>query len=299
MKILITGSHGQLGNELTSILASGRSQIGPIDPAYAGCEVTAVDVEELDITDAAAVERFVAQERPDLVINSAAMTNVDGCETNFTVAMAVNALGPRNLAAACERHGAKLVHVSTDYVFGGDGTAPYCEWDATDPHTVYGKSKLLGEQYVREQCRRYFIFRTSWLYGLVGKNFVKTMRMLGSTKDTFTVVNDQRGNPTNANDLAHHILKAALTEQYGLYHCTGEGECSWFEFAQEILRLSGLDQRCTVRPCTTAEYPSKTPRPAFSSLNNLMLACTVGNEMREWKTALADYIERLNEQENA
>lgn len=299
MKVLITGSNGQLGNELQSILKTGESQIGKISPEYQNCDIIAVDVDVLDITDSQAVDNFFSENRPDIVINCAAMTNVDACEVKYEVAMSVNAVGPRNLASACEKYSAKFVHVSTDYVFSGDGTVPYCEWDTTAPNTVYGKSKLLGEQYVRENCRKYFIFRTSWLYGLIGKNFVKTMRMLGSTKDEINVVCDQRGNPTNANDLAHHILKAALTDNYGLYHCTGEGECSWYDFTVKIMELS--QSKCKVNPVTTEEYgklvPGAAPRPAFSSLNNLMLKCTVGNEMREWETALADYIIKLNELE--
>lgn len=299
MKILITGSNGQLGNELQSILKSGSSQIGKISDAYKNCEIFAVDVDVLDITSYEAVDGFFNEKKPDIVINCAAMTNVDGCEKGLELAMSVNALGPRNLATACENYGAKFVHVSTDYVFGGDGTVPYCEWDVPAPNTIYGKSKLLGEQYVRENCSKYFIFRTSWLYGLIGKNFVKTMRMLGNSKDEINVVCDQRGNPTNANDLAHHILKAALTDQYGVYHCTGEGECDWAEFAAKIMELSGLN--CKVNPVTTEEYaklvPGAAPRPAFSSLNNLMLKVTVGNEMREWIPALEDYIQKLNELE--
>lgn len=299
MKIMITGSKGQLGNELQTILKTGKSDIGVIDGAYKGCDVLAVDVDELDITNSAAVDVFFGENRPDLVINCAAMTNVDGCEKALEAAMSVNALGPRNLARASEKYGAKLVHVSTDYVFGGDGSVPYCEWDIPAPNTVYGKSKLLGEQYVRENCSKYFIFRTSWLYGLIGKNFVKTMRRLGETKEEISVVCDQRGNPTNANDLAHHILKAAVTEQYGVYHCTGEGECSWYDFAVKIMELSGL--KCKVKSVTTAEYekmvPGAAPRPAFSSLNNLMLKATVGNEMREWLSALETYINKLNNSE--
>ena len=299
MKILITGSHGQLGNELSEMLRTGQAGIGRISDAYDGCEVVAVDVDELDITDYAAVEQFVGREKPDIIINCAAMTNVDGCETAFEIAMKVNAIGPRNLAMAAEKYGAKLVHVSTDYVFKGDPGKPRCEWDSTSPNTVYGKSKLLGEKYVAEQCRKYFILRTAWLYGLIGKNFVKTMRRLGNMNDVTTVVDDQRGNPTNANDLAYHILKLALTEEYGIYHCTGEGECSWADFAKKIMELSHC--KGTVAKCTTEEYsqkyPSAAPRPLYSSLQNLMLECTVGNEMRDWQTALEEYIIKLDEME--
>ncbi len=299
MKILITGSNGQLGNELASMLKTGEAGIGKISEQYKGCEVIAVDVDTLDITDCSAVDKFVNDNKPDIIINCAAMTNVDGCETNFDAAMKVNAIGPRNLAMAAEKHGAKLVHVSTDYVFQGDGNTPRCEWDETGPNTVYGKSKLLGEKYVEEFSTRYFILRTAWLYGLIGKNFVKTMRRLGNMNEITTVVDDQRGNPTNANDLAYHILKLAVTEEYGIYHCTGEGECSWADFAKLIMELSGC--KGTVARCTTGEYsqkyPASAPRPLYSSLENLMLKCTVGNEMRDWQTALKEYIIKLDEME--
>ena len=291
MKLLITGSKGQLGNELLTILKDGRAEIGAIDEAYKNAQVIGVDVDELDITDAAAVTAMVEKERPDAIINCAAMTNVDGCETMFDVAMKVNAIGPRNLANAARKFGAKLLHVSTDYVFAGNGTAPYCEWDPCAPNTVYGKSKRLGEEYVLSFCPTSFVVRTAWLYGYVGNNFVKTMLRLGAQRDTLTVVADQRGNPTSANDLAYHLLKLALTEEYGVYHCTNEGECSWYDFACRIMEKGGRD--CKVSPCTSAEYPSKTPRPAYSSLNNLSLACTVGNEMRPWEEALDMYLEKL------
>ncbi len=291
MKIIITGSHGQLGNELSTILKNGYSEIGTIDKQYKNCDVVAVDVDELDITKSTDVFNFINKEQPDIVINCAAMTNVDGCETNLDVAMKVNAMGPANLAMACKKVNAKLVHISTDYVFPGNGNSPYCEWDICSPNSIYGKSKLLGEQYVKEQINKYFIVRTAWLYGYVGKNFVKTMLELGKTKKQLKVVNDQIGNPTNANDLAYHILKIALTDNYGIYHCTGNGDASWFEFASLIMKYAKLD--CEVLPCSTDEFPSPTKRPAFSSLDNLMLRCTVGDEMRPWKEALNTYLTKL------
>ena len=291
MKIIITGSHGQLGNELSTILKNGYSEIGTIDKQYKNCDVVAVDVDELDITKSTDVFNFINKEQPDIVINCAAMTNVDGCETNLDVAMKVNAMGPANLAMACKKVNAKLDHISTDYVFPGNGNSPYCEWDICSPNSIYGKSKLLGEQYVKEQINKYFIVRTAWLYGYVGKNFVKTMLELGKTKKQLKVVNDQIGNPTNANDLAYHILKIALTDNYGIYHCTGIGDASWFEFASLIMKYAKLD--CEVLPCSTDEFPSPTKRPAFSSLDNLMLRCTVGDEMRPWKEALNTYLTKL------
>lgn len=293
MKILITGSKGQLGNELISILKSGTSEIGKIDDIYKDCEIVPVDVDNLDITCTSSVKSFFDDLKPDVVINCAAMTNVDACETDFETALKVNAIGARNLAFCSESIGSKLIHISTDYVFAGDSSQPYCEFDICEPKSVYGKTKLLGEKYVAEQCRKHFIVRTSWLYGYVGNNFVKTMINLGSQKEEIKVVNDQRGNPTNANDLAYHILKLALTEEYGVYHCTGAGECSWYDFACKIMEYSNLN--CKVKPCTTDEFPRPARRPSFSSLNNLMLRCTVGDEMRDWEVALKDYINNRSE----
>lgn len=293
MKIMITGCHGQLGNELISCLKTGKSEIGAIPCSLENSEILAVDIEELDITDLAAVRAFVEKNTPDVIINCAAMTNVDGCETAYETAFKVNALGVRNLAMCAEEKGAKFIHVSTDYVFAGDGVKPYIEWDNIDPQSVYGASKALGEKYALSFCKRSFIVRTSWLYGYIGKNFVKTVRRVLRERGAITVVNDQRGNPTNANDLAHHLLKLAVTEEYGIYHCTGEGECSWYEFACLIATLSGFDG--AVKPCTSEEYPSPTKRPAFSSLRNLALECTVGNEMRDWQTALKEYISKVED----
>ena len=295
MKIVITGSKGQLGTQLQKILKDGFSEIGAIAEDYKNCEVLPIDIDELDITDKNAVCQFISANKPDVVINCAAMTNVDACETEFEIAMKVNAIGPRNLAIACSEIGAKLIHVSTDYVFGGTGTVPYREWDICNPQSVYGASKYLGEQYVREFCDKYFIVRTSWLYGYIGKNFVKTMVRLGRSRDSISVVNDQRGNPTNAEDLAHHLLKLAVSEQYGVYHCTGEGECTWYDFACKIMQEFGID--CKVNPCTSDEFPSPTKRPEFSSLDNLMLKCTVGNEMRNWEEALSVYAKNIDESE--
>ena len=295
MKIVITGSKGQLGTQLQKILKDGYSEIGAIPEALKGCEVIPIDIDELDITDKNAVCEFIGKHKPDAVINCAAMTNVDACQTEFEIAMKVNAIGPRNLAIACKENGAKLLHVSTDYVFGGTGTVPYREWDICNPQSVYGASKYLGEQYVREFCDKYFIVRTSWLYGYIGKNFVKTMVRLGKSRDSISVVNDQRGNPTNAEDLAHHLLKLAVCEEYGVYHCTGEGECTWYDFACKIMEEFGID--CKVNPCTSDEFPSPTKRPEFSSLDNLMLKCTVGNEMRNWEDALKEYAKNIDESE--
>lgn len=293
MKILITGCNGQLGGELCRIIESDRSEIGSIPAQISGAQVIPVDVGELDITDTAAVSEFVSHQSPDVIINCAAMTNVDGCETDYETAYKVNAAGVRNLAAAAESVSAKFIHVSTDYVFAGDGSRPYVEWDLVDPQSIYGASKALGEKYALAFCRRTFIVRTSWLYGYNGKNFVKTIRRIAKANSSIKVVGDQFGNPTNANDLAHHLLKLAVTEEYGIYHCTGNGECSWYDFAKKIVELSGIE--CNVVSCTTEEYGSVTRRPAYSSLMNLALKCSVGDEMRDWETALKEYISKVDD----
>jgi len=201
----------------------------------------------------------------------------------------VNAIGSRNLAIACENTGAKLVHVSTDYVFRGDEPTPRREYDMPWPISAYGKTKYAGEQFVRQYCKKSFIVRTAWLYGYNGKNFVKTMVWLAKEKGGAKVVNDQHGNPTNAADLSHHLLKIAASEEYGTYHCTGNGECTWFEFAAEIARLAGYEG--VMSPCTSEEFPTPTKRPAYSSLDNMMLRVTVGDEMRHWKDALKAYFD--------
>ena len=297
MKILITGAHGQLGNELKSMLESGRAEIGPIDPAYQHAEVFYKDMDTVDFSDLAGARACVEAIKPDLVINCAAMTNVNACETELDAALKANAILPMNLAALCQEWGAKFVHTSTDYVFAGDGKEPYEEWSLCNPQSAYGATKLLGEQYVREFCSRYFIVRTSWLYGYVGGNFVKTMMRLGRERGAITVVNDQRGNPTNAADLAYHILKLGASEQYGIYHCTGNGECSWYDFACKIIEYAGIDAK--VSPCTSEEYakncPNTAKRPAYSSLEHRMLRNTVGDEMRPWQEALQYYIANYKE----
>ena len=295
MKILITGSNGQLGNELQKIVATGKAEIGAVSEEIKNAEVFAMDVDTLDITNLEQVKKVLNEVKPDVVINCAAATNVDGCEANQDLAFKINSLGPRNLAMVAEELGAKIVQVSTDYVFSGVGETPLKESDLVAPVSVYGKTKLLGEEFVRDFSSKYYIVRTAWLYGYVGHNFVYTMMKLGKDRDTLSVVNDQLGNPTHANDLAYHILKLIQTEEYGVYHCTGKGECSWYDFASEIMKLSG--RNCTVNPCTSIEYKSMYPnsadRPAYSSLDNMMLRCTVGDEMRDWKDAIKTFMDNV------
>ena len=293
MTILITGCKGQLGQELCSIISSGRSEIGGVPQGIFGAQIIPVDIEDLDITDTGAVLAFVGEKKPDVIINCAAMTNVDGCETDYDTAYKVNAAGVRNLAVSAERVGGKFIHVSTDYVFAGNGVKPYVEWDLVNPQSIYGASKALGEKYALSFCKRTLIVRTAWLYGYIGKNFVKTIRRAARANESLKVVGDQRGNPTNANDLAHHLLKLAVTDEYGIYHCTGTGECSWYDFASKIVEYSGIN--CKVNSCTTEEYGSATKRPAYSSLQNLALSLSVGDEMRNWETALKEYISKVED----
>lgn len=298
MKILITGSYGQLGNELRRCLETMKAEIGPLSSVYSDAEVDYIDYDSLDISNGHAVAAWFADHGPyDLVINCAAITNVDGCESGEAAAYKVNALGPMHLARASASCGAKLVHVSTDYVFPGTDPTPRCEDDAVCPVSAYGRTKWAGELLAVDASPRTFIVRTAWLYGYVGKNFAKTMMRLAREHGSISVVSDQVGNPTSANDLAYEILKIAETEEYGTYHCTNEGECSWFDFASAVVDAAGIP--CEKEALTSAEYkkrfPASADRPAFSGLDNKHLRETVGNEMRPWREALATYMENLEE----
>lgn len=284
MKTLIIGHKGQLGGELIKILEAGKSELGDIPAVFNCAQIRGVDVEDLDITDVKAVSAYLKAYRPDIIINCAAFTHVDACESQEGTAYQVNAIGPRNLAMAAEEIDAKLVHLSTDYVFEGNGSQPYRETDTPHPVSAYGRTKLAGEKLVKAYCTRCFIVRTAWLYGYTGKNFVRTMLRLGREKGAVQVVDDQRGSPTHAADLAHHLLKLAVTDAYGIYHCTGKGECTWYQFACEIMKQSGIPAKVT--PCTSAQFPSPTKRPAYSVLSHEKLAAAVGDEMRHWQDAL-------------
>lgn len=282
-KLLIVGYNGQLGLEVTRI-AEGKNNI----------EIVKQSSKDLDITKGLQVLSCIRNIEPNIIINCAAYTNVDQAEEDYEKAFQVNALGPRNLAIAAEAVGAKLVHISTDYVFDGNGVIvndkamPYREYDVPKPINVYGKTKLLGENYVRDFCSRYFIIRTAWLYGENGSNFVKTIIKAAKEKGRLQVVNDQLGNPTNAEDLAKHIIKIALTEDYGIYHCTGNGIASWYDFACKIVEYTGID--CVVEPVTSEQYARKAKRPSYSCLDNMMLRSTIGDNMRNWEEALFDFI---------
>ena len=301
MRILITGSRGQLGNELRRLITTGQAEAGAVPAAYAGASVDYIDIDDLDISSWEAVDAWFGAHDPyDLAINCAAMTNVDGCETNWQGAFSANALGPMNLARACAAQGAKLVHVSTDYVFPGTDPEPRVETDVPAPISAYGRTKLAGEGLALANNPRTFVVRTAWLYGYVGKNFVKTMLRLAKTHDHVTVVSDQLGNPTSANDLAWQILRLAQTEDFGIYHCTNEGTCSWADFAAAIMREFGTG--CRVEPCTSEQYkqmvPGSADRPHYSSLRNAHLEAGIGNGMRPWQDALHTYAANFAAQAN-
>lgn len=275
-KILVTGCNGQLGKAIQKEYESEAA------------ELILTDVADLDITDNAQVLQFVREHKPQVIMNCAAHTAVDLCEEQWDLAYRINAIGPRNLAIAATQTGAKLMHISTDYVFSGDGDHPYTEFDPVGPNSAYGKTKLEGERFVQQFAKNYFIIRTAWLYG-DGKNFVKTMLKLSETRDNVSVVKDQFGSPTSAKELAKMMHHLEPTENYGLFHGTCEGSCSWADFADEIFRLAGLPTK--VNHITTEEYGSATRRPAYSVLDNYMLRLTTDFRMADWQDAIREYME--------
>lgn len=275
MRVLVTGAHGQLGLEVAKQFRQKY-------------ELVLHDVDTLDISDYSAVIAAVKKIKPDIVINTAAYTNVDKSEDEPHLAFKANAAGPHNLAIACKRQKAKLVHISTDYVFDGTNSRPYDEADQTNPISVYGKSKLLGERLIQQHGGCYFILRTSWLYG-DGRNFVQTMLRLAEQQKEVSVVADQYGTPTYTKDLVWIIEKLMLSEAYGLYHASNNGFCSWYEFAKEIFAITG--KHMIVKPLRTDEYPTIAQRPLYSVLENHNLKLRDWDVMRPWHEALEDYLQ--------
>lgn len=285
--LLVTGANGQLGRAINLKFKDNE------DVVLYNTDIMETDtIHRMDITDIADVMRIVKEVKPYAIINCAAHTAVDLCETDVDNAYKINALGPRNLSIAAREVGAKMMHVSTDYVFGGDGDRPYIEFDETNPQGMYGKTKLAGENFVREFAGKYFIVRTAWLYG-DGKNFVKTMLRLSENNDTVNVVCDQVGSPTSTAVLADIIDNLLWTDNYGVYHGTCEGVCSWADFTEEIFKLAGKTTQ--VNHITTEEYqkmfPNSAKRPAYSVLDNYMLKLTTGYVAKDWKEAIKDYFE--------
>ncbi|WP_223065897.1 dTDP-4-dehydrorhamnose reductase [Paenibacillus caui] len=289
MKVLITGANGQLGRDTTIVFEA------------AGHTVLACDRDKLDITDQQQCEEVVADFKPDAVLHCAAYTAVDAAESDIDGAYLLNAAGTRNVAVAAEKCGAKMVYISTDYVFDGLAEQPYQEYDAAKPRTVYGKSKLAGEMLVQSLSSRYFIVRTSWVYGIYGSNFVKTIMRYAQEKPVLKVVDDQIGSPTYTVDLAHFLLELALTEKYGIYHASNSGACSWYEFTQAILEeakeLLGLSVTAGLVPCTTEEYPRPAPRPRNSVLEHLSIRTNGFKDIRPWREGLRDFLKELKQEQ--
>jgi dTDP-4-dehydrorhamnose reductase len=272
VRVLLAGAGGQLGLELASILPERDH------------EVVALDRRGLDVADPEAVEGAVDEHEPEMVINAAAYTNVDGCEDETGLAYAVNALGPRNLAQACERRGCALLHVSTNYVFDGENGRPYEPFDSPNPISAYGRTKFAGEEYVMRLMNRWYVVRSAGVYGR-GHNFVRTMLRVASERDSLEVKDDEFISPTYARDLAEGIVRVVEGGRYGLYHLTNAGSCSWYEFTREIFRLTGVETE--VVPIPGSEYPLPAARPANGVLSSLG-----GPELRHWKEALEDYLNR-------
>ena len=277
VKVLVTGGLGMLGRTIRR--------------EFTDVECVVADLPETDITDEDSIDAAVASAMPDAVIHCAAMTAVDKCETERDLAFRVNALGTANVAAACNRHGVRLIAISTDYVFGGSLDRPYTEFDHADGGaTVYGQSKFAGENMVRTLCPNHVIARISWLYGCGGPSFVHTMlKLADGTRPALKVVDDQRGNPTSAIAVAR-FLRDVLDRPNlcGTFHATCEGEASWADFAREIFAQKGIDQK--VEPCTTDEYPRPAPRPANSRLEKTMIRLCGLPPMPQWQDALAEFL---------
>lgn len=287
-KVFITGANGQLGRAI-------QKEYGNTVEYVLSDMLDMEGILKLDISDLDAVRAAVNDTNPDVIINCAAYTNVDGCEKNEDLAYQANAIGPKNLAIAAKEKGIKLVHVSTDYVFNGNGTRPYVETDEPDPVSAYGRTKRAGEDFVKENCDKYFILRTAWLYG-DGKNFVKTMLSLAETHDELSVVCDQLGTPTSAAELAKMIHFLEGTEEYGIYHATCEGDTNWADFTEEIFKKTGKNVK--VNHVTSEEYkkmnPASADRPHYSILENAHLkSVTKDFSMADWHDALDDYLKNL------
>lgn len=286
-RILITGAKGQLGKALTLLLKDKK----PYELFLTG-HTPSEDgsVAKLDIADETAVNNTIKRVKPDIIINCATMTAVDLCESEQENAYRVNSQGAKYLAQAAAQIDAKLIQVSTDYVFDGKKKEPYIESDATNPVNVYGTTKLQGELFVLEHCKKSMIVRTAWLYG-EGKNFVKTMLRLADSGNKIRVVADQFGTPTSTIELAKTIRYLMETEAYGIYHATCEGSCSWYEFAEMIFQVAGKDVK--VEAITTAEYKTPAQRPLYSVLDNKALRERHGYYMKDWKVAFTDYMQEF------
>jgi dTDP-4-dehydrorhamnose reductase len=295
--VLITGAKGQLGSELVEILSKEYN-------------VIPVDKKDFDITEFKSVQNYLTGSRPDIVIHTAAFTDVDACEKQKSKAFKVNGIGTKNLAIMAKKLDAKFFYISTDYVFNGEKEDMYFEYDSPDPKTIYGLSKLLGENFVKEQLNKFFILRIAWLYGKNGENFVKTMLDLAGTRKEIKVVDDQTGSPTWTFNIIRQIKKLMTTDFYGTYHCTSQGSCTWFEFALEIFRQMGYEEinknsktlilqikdskkAIKLKKITSQKLKSHTRRPRNTVLENYMLKIQNLDIMPHWKESLATFMDSL------
>lgn len=281
MKVFVTGVRGQLGYDVVKELEKR------------GIEAVGVDIQEMDITDEASVSRVIRGESPDAVIHCAAYTAVDAAEENEDLCRRVNADGPRYIAKVCRDLDIKMIYISTDYVFSGQGEMPWEPEDEKAPQSVYGRTKYEGELAVQELLEKYFIVRIAWVFGVNGRNFVKTMLKLSENHDVITVVNDQFGSPTYTYDLARLLVDMVLTDKYGVYHATNEGICSWYDFARAIFEEAGISM--TVKPVSTAEYGAKASRPANSRMSKDKLEENGFERLPDWRDALKRYLDILLE----
>ena len=280
--ILITGSKGQLGNEMQQVTVS-----------YPQFNYIYTDVDELDICDKAALDAFVKANSVNFIVNCAAYTAVDKAEDDVELCYKINSDAVRNIGEVAASNGIKVVHVSTDYVFDGTNHIPYTEIQEVSPATVYGKSKLAGELALLESCKDSVIIRTAWLYSSFGNNFVKTMLKLGTERDSLNVVFDQVGSPTYAADLAEAIMKVVSAENFvaGIYHFSDEGVCSWYDFTKTIHKIAGIS--CNVQPIESKDFPARTPRPHYSVLNKAKIKSTYGITIPHWEESLEKCIKIL------
>lgn len=280
MRVLVTGVKGQLGFDVVRELEKrGHAAIG-------------TDVDNMDITDAAAVYQVIADTKPDAVIHCAAYTAVDAAEDNVDLCRRINAAGTEHIARTCKEFDIKMLYISTDYVFDGEGTHFWQPDDARSPLNIYGQTKYEGELAVESLLEKYYIVRIAWVFGLNGKNFIKTMLSLGKTRDHLTVVNDQIGSPTYTYDLAKLLVDMIETDKYGRYHATNEGICSWYDFACEIFKQAGYDH-ITVTPVSASEYPAKAKRPSNSRMSKDKLTENGFAKLPTWQDALSRYLQEL------
>ncbi len=279
MKVLVTGVKGQLGFDVMNELSKRN------------IEAIGVDIDEMDITDDKRVQDVIRKEAPEAVIHCAAYTAVDAAEDNVDICRKINVEGTHNIAKVCKELDIKMIYISTDYVFDGKGSRPWEPDDERHPLNIYGQTKYEGELVVQNTLTKFFIVRISWVFGVNGKNFIKTILNLSETHDTITVVNDQFGSPTYTLDLARLLVDMVLTDKYGCYHATNEGVCNWYEFACEIYKQAGIN--VTVKPVTATEYNTKASRPENSRMNKDKLEKNGFERLPSWQDALGRYLKAI------